>query len=178
MPLEHPDLDFITRIIIDNPMDMLTKPKILNKNGSETHYPLRVNLRLTIEAIESISEVDMEMSVTFLMQQFWNDTRLARRNGETTIMPMALIPKMWKPDISIQGAKRAVIHGTTVDNHVMRIGKYGDIAYSVKMSATIVCQMQLSSFPMDRQVCTLSLYSFGFYADELWLFWDTYGVEI
>ena len=42
------------------------------------------------------------------------------------------------------------------------------------MSATIVCQMQLSSFPMDRQVCTLSLYSFGFYADELWLFWDTY----
>ena len=34
--------------------------------------------------------------------------------------------------------------------------------------------MQLSSFPMDRQVCTLSLYSFGFYADELWLFWDTY----
>ena len=112
------------------------------------------------------------------MQQFWNDTRLARRNGETTIMPMALIPKMWKPDISIQGAKRAVIHGTTVDNHVMRIGKYGDIAYSVKMSATIVCQMQLSSFPMDRQVCTLSLYSFGFYADELWLFWDTYGRKL
>ena len=109
---------------------MLTKPKVHNSSGEPTDYPLRVNLRLTIEAIESISEVDMEMSVTFLMQQFWNDTRLSRRNsGETTIMPMELIPKIWKPDISIQGAKRALIHGTTVDNHVMRIGRYGDIAY-------------------------------------------------
>ena len=42
---------------------------------------------------------------------------------------MALIPKIWKPDVSIQGAKRALIHATTVDNHVMRIGEYGDISY-------------------------------------------------
>ena len=43
--LEHPDLDFITRIIVDNPMDMLTKPKILNKNGSETHYKVVLRKR-------------------------------------------------------------------------------------------------------------------------------------
>ena len=52
------------------------------------------------------------------------------------------------------------------------LNSLNNLFHSVKMSATIVCQMQLSSFPMDRQVCTLSLYSFGFYADELWLFWD------
>ena len=34
--------------------------------------------------------------------------------------------------------------------------------------------MQLSTFPMDRQTCILSLYSFGYYADELLLFWDEY----
>ena len=124
------DYNFVHfHIYFNLPVFTLTKPKFYNSSGHVTHYPLRVNLRLTIEAIESISEVDMEMSVTFLMQQFWNDSRLQRRNGETTIMPMALIPKIWKPDVSIQGAKRALIHATTVDNHVMRIGEYGDISY-------------------------------------------------
>merc|ERR1711972_1048211 len=56
----------------------------------------------------------------------------------------------------------------------MRVGKFGDISYAVKISATITCQMHLSTFPMDRQTCKLSLYSFGYYADEFLLFWDEF----
>jgi len=78
---------------------------------------------------------------------------------------------LWKPDITVQSSKK---YSTTVDNHVMRVGKFGDISYAVKISATITCQMHLSTFPMDRQTCKLSLYSFGYYADEFLLFWDEF----
>lgn len=32
--------------------------------------------------------------------------------------------------------------------------------------------MLLTTFPMDRQKCSISLYSFGFYTNEMWLYWN------
>ena len=60
----------------------------------------------------------------------------------------------------------------TIDNKVIRVDRYGRVAFSAKMSTTIICVMELSTFPLDRQVCSLQLYSFEYYSDELYLFWD------
>ena len=53
----------------------------------------------------------------------------------------------------------------------MNIGPGGEIEYSVKLSTTVICQMSLENFPMDRQTCSLSFYSLGFDGTELCLSW-------
>ena len=73
-------------------------------------------------------------------------------------MPKSIRNRIWKPDVSIKGAKHASLHSVVVDNQRMEIGPEGNIEYKVKMSTTLVCKMALASFPMDRQTCTLSMY--------------------
>ena len=143
------DLAFITNLINQNDIQMTMKPVL------EDDLPLDVNLRLTIESIDNLSEIDMEMTITFIMQQFWMDKRLARPGGKKVVLPKPLRNKIWKPDVSIKGAKHASLHAVVVDNQRMEIGPGGEIEYKVKMSTTLVCKMALASFPMDRQTCSL-----------------------
>ena len=162
------DLAYINELVKKNNVLLTTKPV------TDPNLPLDVNLRLTIESIDNLSEIDMEMTITFIMQQFWQDKRLARPGGKRIVVPKTIRNKIWKPDVSIKGAKHASMHSVVVDNQRMEIGPGGEIEYKVKMSTTLVCKMALASFPMDRQTCTLSMYSFGYYADEIWLYWDNF----
>ena len=53
----------------------------------------------------------------------------------------------------------------------MKIAPTGHISYTVKLSTVTVCPMLLFSFPMDRQMCTLAMYSFSNYMHEIKLNW-------
>ena len=96
---------------------------------------------------------------------------LEARSGENIPCFNEFKLKVVKTRSVLEGAS---MHSVVVDNQRMEIGPGGEIEYKVKMSTTLVCKMALASFPMDRQTCTLSMYSFGYYADEIWLYWDNF----
>ena len=94
--------------------------------------PIPVNVRLLIETISDLSEVNMEMTVTFILNQFWTDPRLKRNSKNNMVVPIELIDKLWKPDIAIQGSKVTTLHATTVNNQVMRVNPEGDVQESLQ----------------------------------------------
>ena len=119
---------------------------------------LSVGVSLTVENIESVSSEEMDMTLTFVLKQVWIDKRLAHNGIGKVHVPSKIIEDIWIPDIIIQNAKTTSLHSTLTDNFMMKVGPNGEMEYSIKMSATIICQMQLTNFPMDRQLCSLSLY--------------------
>lgn len=150
----------------------MVRPRVFaHKDKVVSEIPTVVRVRLLIETISKLSEVDMEMTVTFTLYQLWNDARLKRKSQIDLVVPNELIDKIWKPDIAIQGATKTTEQKTTINNDIMRVCPNGDVHYWAKLTSTISCQMYFNTFPLDRQKCQISLYSFGFYSDEVWLYW-------
>jgi len=176
------DLKNLTTFVTENSVSLLIPPYRQNKtvlNGYSSvlhgiihHDPVKVCAQVAIESISELDELNHEMSMSFILNLGWNDTRLANNDRHNSLaVPEHLTHLIWKPDTTIQSSKKTT---TTVDNHVMRLGKHGGINYSTKMSTTVTCKFSLKTFPFDRQTCSLSLYSFSHYNDELLLFWDEY----
>lgn len=125
------DLNFLLNLIEEMGIALVVKPTVyVMYQDKYVTRPIPVNVRLLIETISDLSEVNMEMTVTFILNQFWNDPRLKRNSQSNMIVPIELIDKVWKPDIAIQGSKVTTLHSTTVNNQVMRVNPAGDIQES------------------------------------------------
>ena len=158
-------MDFIENKINKYQEKMLQKPKIGNNNQA-----LPVGIQMTVQNIGSVSSENMELSLSFIMQEIWIDKRLAHGiENRNFLLPNKLISKIWTPDIKVQNSK--VIYDD--ECHSLRIGAQGQMQYAVQMSSTIICEMQLNNFPMDRQHCALNLYSFAYSGMEMVLYWSS-----
>ena len=170
---QHADLDFVINTVNEHKEKMLQKPNLYTKDLKRLDAALPVGVQLTVENIESVSSEKMDLTLTFVLKQIWLDKRLAHGGKGKVHVPSKIIGKIWIPDIIIQNAKTTSMHSTLSDNYMMKIGPNGEMEYSIKMSSTIICQMQLTNFPMDRQLCALSLYSFAFSGSDLCLYWSS-----
>ena len=120
---------------------------------------------IQIESISEISEVNMDMTVTMTVRQVWEDSRLDLRELpgiNYLVLPPGLAKLIWVPDIFIEGSKKSFIHATTVDNQSMRIKDNGTIDYTVKITATMLCEMELYYFPLDTETCYIVFQSCKF----------------
>ena len=72
------------------------------------------------------------------------------------LIPSNMLGQIWTPDLVIQNAKLSDI--AQAENFMMKIGPGGEIEFQIRMSSKIICDMALANFPMDRQICALSLY--------------------
>ncbi|ODM87724.1 Glycine receptor subunit alpha-2, partial [Orchesella cincta] len=68
-------------------------------------------------------------------------------------------------------AKEADFQFVTVPNVLVRIHPDGKILYMLRLKVTFSCMMDLSKFPLDRQICTMEVASFSKTVEELILEW-------
>ncbi|CAG5098607.1 Oidioi.mRNA.OKI2018_I69.XSR.g15818.t1.cds [Oikopleura dioica] len=180
------DFDFLNvrRYSISNQLEerfkehtyaLSVKPR--NANGS----PVKVKVTLLIESITDVSEVNMDLTITFVIYQTWTDPRLMIPTDvlplKSVVLPSRLIQHLWVPDTYVVGSKSSVIHKTTTANQAARIWPTGRVLYSLKLTATVACLMSLHNFPMDTETCSLSLQSFAYDTDEIVLQWDGTAIK-
>ncbi|KAM9729069.1 gamma-aminobutyric acid receptor subunit rho-3-like isoform 2-T2 [Menidia menidia] len=122
---------------------------------------LPVGIDVQVESIDSISEVNMDFTMTLYLRHYWQDNRLAfpSTNNKSRTFDSRLVKKIWVPDVFFVHSKRSFIHDTTMENIMLRIYPDGNILYSVRITVTALCSMDFSSFPLDTQNCSLELES-------------------
>ncbi|XP_056439935.1 gamma-aminobutyric acid receptor subunit rho-3-like [Gadus chalcogrammus] len=132
-----------------------------------------VGIDVQVESIDSISEVNMDFTMTLYLRHYWKDARLAfpSRNNRSRTFDGRLVRKIWVPDVFFVHSKRSFIHDTTMDNIMLRIAPDGNILYSVRITVTALCSMDFSSFPLDTQNCSLELESYAYNENDLMLYW-------
>ncbi|MBN3321720.1 GBRR3 protein, partial [Atractosteus spatula] len=132
-----------------------------------------VGIDVQVESIDSISEVNMDFTMTLYLRHYWKDERLAfpSSNNKSRTFDSRLVKKIWVPDVFFVHSKRSFIHDTTMENIMLRVYPDGNILYSVRITVTALCSMDFSRFPLDTQNCSLELESYAYNENDLMLYW-------
>ncbi|XP_023666026.2 gamma-aminobutyric acid receptor subunit rho-2-like isoform X1 [Paramormyrops kingsleyae] len=134
-----------------------------------------VGVDVQVESLDSISEVDMDFTMTLYLRHYWKDDRLAfpSTTNKSMTFDSRLVKKIWVPDVFFVHSKRSFIHDTTTDNIMLRVFPDGHVLYSVRVTVTAACNMDFSRFPLDSQTCTLELESYAYTDEDLMLYWKS-----
>ncbi|XP_054993766.1 gamma-aminobutyric acid receptor subunit delta isoform X2 [Sorex araneus] len=135
--------------------------------------PVNVALAIEVASIDHISEANMEYTMTVFVHQSWRDSRLSySHTNETLGLDSRFVDKLWLPDTFIVNAKSAWFHDVTVENKLIRLQPDGVILYSIRITSTVACDMDLAKYPMDEQECMLHLESYGYSSEDILYYWS------
>uniref|UniRef100_A0A3Q0RBZ9 GABA(C) receptor n=1 Tax=Amphilophus citrinellus TaxID=61819 RepID=A0A3Q0RBZ9_AMPCI len=134
-----------------------------------------VGVDVQVESLDSISEVDMDFTMTLYLRHYWKDERLSFTSSTNKSMTFdgRLVKKIWVPDVFFVHSKRSFIHDTTTDNIMLRVFPDGHVLYSLRVTVTAACNMDFSRFPLDSQTCSLELESYAYTDEDLMLYWKS-----
>ncbi|XP_060559078.1 glycine receptor subunit alpha-2-like [Ruditapes philippinarum] len=147
------------------------------KDGGSTN----VSVQILITSIDTISETNMDFSISIFLRQKWMDSRLVYKPSSamrSLELDASSISKVWIPDLYIPSEKSAIVHHVTVPNKLMHVFPDGKIQYSLRISATIKCNFDLRKFPLDLQHCFVEMESYGYTTDTLRFEWDKTPINI
>ncbi|KAJ7319598.1 hypothetical protein JRQ81_019109 [Phrynocephalus forsythii] len=135
--------------------------------------PVNVTCNIFINSFGSVTETTMDYRVNIFLRQQWNDSRLAYSEypDDSLDLDPSMLDSIWKPDLFFANEKGANFHDVTTDNKLLRISKNGKVLYSIRLTLTLSCPMDLKNFPMDVQTCTMQLESFGYTMNDLIFEW-------
>ncbi|XP_031732186.1 glycine receptor subunit alphaZ1-like isoform X2 [Anarhichas minor] len=139
--------------------------------------PVNVSCNIFINSFGSIAETTMDYRVNIFLRQQWNDPRLAYSEypDDSLDLDPSMLDSIWKPDLFFANEKGAHFHEVTTDNKLLRIFKNGNVLYSIRLTLTLSCPMDLKNFPMDSQTCIMQLESFGYTMNDLIFEWQENG---
>uniref|UniRef100_A0A8C1E3M4 GABA(C) receptor n=1 Tax=Cyprinus carpio carpio TaxID=630221 RepID=A0A8C1E3M4_CYPCA len=134
-----------------------------------------VGVDVQVESLDSISEVDMDFTMTLYLRHHWKDERLSfpRKNNKSMTIDGQLVKKIWVPDVFFVHSKLSFIHDTTTENIMIRVYPDGHVLYSLRVTVTSACNMGFSRFALDTQTCTLELESYAYTDEDLMLYWKS-----
>ncbi|XP_066247583.1 glutamate-gated chloride channel isoform X2 [Euwallacea similis] len=140
-------------------------------NGTDGPAIVRVNL--FVRSITTISDIKMEYSVQLTFREQWMDERLKFNDlhGRLKYLTLTEANRVWMPDLFFSNEKEGHTHNIIMPNVYIRIFPYGSVLYSIRISLTLSCPMNLKLYPLDRQICSLRMASYGWTTDDLVFLW-------
>ena len=134
--------------------------------------PLLLDIEIRLASFDSISEVNMDYTLTLYLNQYWRDDRLIFGNKtEEMTLTGEIIDKFWLPDTFFPNDKSAYLHDVTEKNKMIRLTGDGDILYGMRFTSTLACMMDLRRYPLDIQNCTVEVESYGYTQADVIMRW-------
>ena len=137
--------------------------KMIRPNYGEK--PVTLGVTLYILSISELSHTNMDFSFDMYFRQYWQDPRLAferRPSLDKIDLDAEFIKRIWVPDTFFVNAKESNIHQEPEDNQFLRITHEGVVLRSMRVAVKATCPSNFQHFPMDSQMCTLEIESFGY----------------
>ncbi|KAL7039176.1 hypothetical protein ACKWTF_009826 [Chironomus riparius] len=140
-------------------------------NGTDGPAVVRINL--FVRSIATISDIKMEYSVQLTFREQWLDERLKFDDigGRLKYLTLTEANRVWMPDLFFSNEKEGHFHNIIMPNVYIRIFPYGSVLYSIRISLTLACPMNLKLYPLDRQICSLRMASYGWTTADLVFLW-------
>jgi len=138
--------------------------------------PMDVRVDMLVSNIWAIEEARMDFTIDIYLRQYWEDPRLSFLENEiqkTLTLNRQTIDEIWVPSTYFFNAKKAYFHDVTTDNYLLQIQPDGNIFYSVRLTVTMACKLNLQMFPHDVQTCTVMLESYGYQATDVYYKWNS-----
>ncbi|CAG9568382.1 unnamed protein product [Danaus chrysippus] len=135
--------------------------------------PTLVRVNLYLRSISKIDDYKMEYSVQLTFREQWLDERLKFNNLGDRLKYLTLTEanRVWMPDLFFSNEKEGHFHNIIMPNVYIRIFPNGNVLYSIRISLTLSCPMNLKLYPLDKQTCSLRMASYGWTTDDLVFLW-------
>ncbi|XP_055640471.1 glutamate-gated chloride channel isoform X4 [Toxorhynchites rutilus septentrionalis] len=149
--------------------DARIRPSGINGTDDTT----RVYVNMFLRSISKIDDYKMEYSVQLTFREQWLDERLKFDDigGRLKYLTLTEANRVWMPDLFFSNEKEGHFHNIIMPNVYIRIFPYGSVLYSIRISLTLACPMNLKLYPLDRQVCSLRMASYGWTTADLVFLW-------
>ena len=138
--------------------------------------PVTVGVTLYILSIGDLSEKFMDFTFDMYFRQYWSDPRLSFDKDQFGIEKLVVgaeyIKLIWVPDTFFVNEKIALFHDATTENQFLRITDKGEVLRSIRLTVKATCPMNLQNFPLDSQMCTVEIESFGYTMADLKYGWN------
>ncbi|XP_060572140.1 glycine receptor subunit alpha-2-like isoform X2 [Ruditapes philippinarum] len=135
-----------------------------NYNKAGTDRVVEVTINIYIISMFSISEIDMDFSLSMFLRERWKDERLVYDdvlNLTRLELDPSLFDSIWVPDLFIITEKFSEFHEVTVPNKMVHIYPDGTVQYSARVTGSFFCVMNLRRYPFDTQICKMEFESYG-----------------
>ncbi|XP_061183669.1 glycine receptor subunit alpha-1-like isoform X1 [Saccostrea echinata] len=171
----------------------LARKEILNHLLNSSKYDARiapnyeedratnVTLQLHIMSINSINEMAMDLSMEVFLRQTWVDPRLnfeRLSNFSNLELDQRMMGSVWIPDTYFPNEKEGHFHVITVPNRLLHISRNGTVFYSIRLSLTLTCRMNLYNYPMDEQNCPVFIETYGYTEENVLFNWKPVNAVI
>ncbi|KAF6199641.1 hypothetical protein GE061_005939 [Apolygus lucorum] len=159
----------LDQILGPSSYDARIRPSGINGTAGATVVFVNIFLR----SISKIDDYKMEYSVQLTFREQWLDERLKFNdfNGKIKYLTLTESNRVWMPDLFFSNEKEGHFHNIIMPNVYIRIFPYGSVLYSIRVSLTLSCPMNLKLYPLDRQICSLRMASYGWTTDDLVFLW-------
>ncbi|XP_053373936.1 glycine receptor subunit alpha-2-like [Mercenaria mercenaria] len=140
-----------------------------------------VKVQMDIFDLTSISDQNMEFSIMMLMRMQWQDDRLAYfqlANYSRLDLTGDMINLVWTPDLYISNERKTDAHSLVKHEELVYIDPKGVVSFSIRLSMTSNCHMDLKLYPFDVQTCDVTIQSYAFTVDKIILNWSDNSVQI
>uniref|UniRef100_A0AC35UCV4 Neur_chan_LBD domain-containing protein n=1 Tax=Rhabditophanes sp. KR3021 TaxID=114890 RepID=A0AC35UCV4_9BILA len=139
---------------------------------TQGNEPTQVNLSMYIEGLSSFRTQSMDYQIDVYFQQYWKDPRLKHNESKRILVrDKKILDYIWYPDVYFANAREALLHSVTQPNFLVWIERDGTILYDTRVSMTVMCQMDLTKWPLDSQLCNLRILSYAYNIKELDIKW-------
>lgn len=88
--------------------------------------------------------------------------------GRLKYLTLTEANRVWMPDLFFSNEKEGHFHNIIMPNVYIRIFPNGSVLYSIRISLTLACPMNLKLYPLDRQICSLRMASCEFKETPQW----------
>jgi len=137
--------------------------------------PAEVRVDMYVANIWAMEEVKMDFTIDIYLRQYWRDERLAfahLTSDPILTLSSNINKQIWIPSTYFLNTKKAYFHDVTTENYLLQIRPNGSIFYSVRLTITTSCKLNLRRFPHDTQMCTLALESYGYQTTDVRYAWN------
>ncbi|KAM9381597.1 LOW QUALITY PROTEIN: gamma-aminobutyric acid receptor subunit beta-1 [Phaethornis superciliosus] len=134
--------------------------------------PVGVGSRMKIGSIDGVSEINMDYTLTIYFQKSCRikDCLILQIPLNLTL-GSSLAYQLCVPDTYFQNDKKSFVQGVTVKKQIILLPPDGKVLYGLWLT-TAACMMDLRSYPLDEQNCTLEIERYGYTTDDIEFYWN------
>ncbi|GLD65451.1 gamma-aminobutyric acid receptor subunit alpha-5 [Lates japonicus] len=115
-----------------------------------------IKTNIFVTSFGPVSDTEMEYTIDVFFRQSWKDERLCFKGPmEMLALNNLLASNIWTPDTFFLNGKKSIAHNMTTPNKLLRLKDDGTLLYTMRLTISAECPMQLEDFPMDAHACPL-----------------------
>uniref|UniRef100_A0A5S6R6A5 Neurotransmitter-gated ion-channel ligand-binding domain-containing protein n=1 Tax=Trichuris muris TaxID=70415 RepID=A0A5S6R6A5_TRIMR len=156
-------------------IDILINPDTYNKHRVPDMAGVTVFVEFWVQEISSVSELTSDFEMDIYINEMWLDPTLRFDSlnpcKQNITLTREIFDKLWTPNSCFMNSKMASIHNSPFRNIFLMVYSNGTVWTNYRVKVKGPCNMDLSSFPLDAQNCSLIYQSFNYNSDEVRMRW-------